>query len=374
MVKPFVSNSVAPHFQSVRPEPRRIERTAFINPPSGLRLLRQAIPRLSRSLALAILFTPSHSSVFGQSSSYSVQVTPILSIEPPKRAIIDSGTLAGLQRTHNGDLLVLRKGSQSIDRYDLSGEYKTSFPEGEIAGRHLAPRAFAVTSNGVVGLLDTYGQSVFLFRLHKGSEKFLVAVNLPSAPVSICAGEKEFFVSLGESDGAVYRVSEQGTNSLAFKVDVPHGIPEMQRHLHDQNLICFAGQRTVLSYSESMPNLAAYSMNGMLRWRTRLKGFKQLEIGQETEYRMRISSPVGGNHRVVAAFLADPHVVAIQLQLVNQGRDAKPNNETRFLSLDRGTELARTESLPSIATVSGRQAYGLATSFGRVTVYRYKVL
>ncbi len=312
--------------------------------------------------------------VTAQPSPVVVRLTPTSTVlQSPRHSALHLDRIRKVVIRENGDILTLGTDGPEIDVFENGGRHKSSFAGVENGSKLIAAKSFAVTRGGRVGIIGLFGHSVSVLRLAGDDVRASNALELPFAPASICSVGDDLFVSLAESEGAVFRISSKGTAALAFRVPVPPSIPPMQQHFHDAELMCSSNPEVIVAYTRMMPTVTAFSVSGRLLWKKNLTSFRQIELTQISSKQMVVSTPEGGYDEAISAFQVSPRIVALQYRTVITQKDywdLARLPQTRFLSLADGAEIGSTNALPAVSAAVGSMAVGQVREDGRLKIYR----
>jgi hypothetical protein len=297
-------------------------------------------------------------------------------IAPVRTLVLRPDQAPAAQIATDGRLMVLDAQSERINVYSAAGSYLFNLPTAGARQRKIIPRAFALGSHGLVGVIELYGHALSLFRLRTDTAVFLRRINFPTAPNSVCALGRDLFVDLTESDGAVFRIRDDTQVSIAFTAPYDKTIPEMQRYLHDRSLSCIEFANMILAVSPMFPVITAFSETGQLKWRQILAEFRQISISQISKTQMLVSVPKTGYQTFSTGFPVNGSIVALQLRHVSRADVnplPNPSIETRFLSLSTGQEISRTSQIPEVIAANSKVMYGYDPSTGGFQPFRFRL-
>jgi hypothetical protein len=137
-------------------------------------------------------------------------------------------------------------------------------------------------------------------------------------------------------------------------------------------LACDARSAIIAIAAEELGEVRAYSLEGQLRWRSKLRSFREVEVHVNAEGGVERRVPTDGSHVVFAAAFMTSRNLAVQVGLrTSESMSARDlfATTTRILSARDGSEQLEQVSLPRLRGI--RNGYGFAFGFG---TYHYEIV
>lgn len=268
----------------------------------------------------------------------------------------------------DGQVVVLDSRLNVIRTYEPTGALvgQGSRP-GSGPGELQAPEALAMDSRGNVVVADRFN-ALKIFRLAGGTFTHERDIRVDFVPEDFCVIGPDIIVQSWRSNGTVlHRYSADGAQIASFGRPYISESPLIQGQLSDGPLACSAGDSTIVMMFRYLPIVAAYGLDGTLRWRALLSDFRPMRIESfADDGRPAISQSAREEHEIAEGLVeVAPGVIAVQVgthDLASRRvhRDYKALH-TYLLDASTGHGFYAGTGVPRIMAVDDRHLWGAST-------------
>jgi hypothetical protein len=224
-----------------------------------------------------------------------------------------------------------------------------------------------VSSEGGLSLLDPgHKRIVFLTDTEEGLN-YLSEVRFDLIPVDYCIVEDRIFVTALHEGKLIHEFNLDGQLLRSFAEPIRPETSTLKENsrwrrqvdlysIRGGELICSKELQMVILVPGALPQVRAYSLEGLLAWTHRLTPFDAPRWSETSEGRFRMGwdPDVGSMQSSTTAWVLGRGRVAIHLVRTGPGRDPLGAvTELRFLDLTTGELTGRQSGLPRIAGYIG---------------------
>ena len=264
------------------------------------------------------------------------------------------------------EVFVLDDQQVRVKVYSGVGEFLTSFGRrGEGPGEFRIPVSISVGVDGSVFVLDPGNLRISVFHLADSEYELEREIPLTFPPEDLCVtGDDRLFLLGYREEFTIHEINALGEilHSMAPAVEA-EDFRDTRWHLRVKQayatgfLVCPPDTDFLVFLSKHFGFVQAFDRGGSLAWQHQIEGFKGIRLRQ-TERGTLQFAPADGNLSTseTAAGIVDSgsERVTIQFGTTRPGTDNDFSViETRYLSLQNGTEIERRTDLPHIGDSKG---------------------
>jgi sugar lactone lactonase YvrE len=291
------------------------------------------------------------------------------------------GEVAAVVPDRTGGFFVLDNMRKSIKHFSPGGELlETVGREGRGPGEFRYPEGMEFDDQGRLWVVDRGNLRVSVFSTDSGRLALEQEIEMLFPFQVTCRLGHRFFALGFYQDKIVHELTPDG--HLLNSFGDPHLGPEylsqrwrdhLTRTLDRGRILCVAGLRLVLTLPHNLPHIRAFSPEGTLVWQVELQGFHTIHH-TETAYgtlRWDADPETGTAHfNTGISYVGDR---LLMVQVVETGGGRYPEDypvETRFLSLEDGSQVTYPGDLPIVTARDGRTWFAFSNHpYPRVFVY-----
>jgi hypothetical protein len=252
-----------------------------------------------------------------------------------------------------------------VRTFDRTGRQASEFSPSSATDAVIGATGLNWFANDSAIILDKREQRAVVFHFGRAGLRYIRSVSLPVEIDDICVMNGRLYSHSSAGVPTIYSTDMAGGQAKKFVARFDSApITRLGETLQSAMLRCIPEKRILVVVPLYAARVSAFSDGGKQLWSYDLRNHKRIQVVQNGEVSIQMSTPPAGYHQAISAYQVGRDVLAVQLALVlprTRRDDRWSVLETRFLLIDSGTELPATEKLPQIVGV-GRDFLALADS------------
>lgn len=270
----------------------------------------------------------------------------------------------------SNSVLVLDAMNTRLHQFGDDGAALGTFgQEGQGPGELGSPLAIAVSSDGLLHVLDPSNVRIALYRWsNEDGFEWAGTVPLDLGAQDMCLVGNRIFLVASLDGMTVHEISREGEVLQSFGPAVPED-PILKMIFAAGRLFCDEESGTIVHVPMTFPTVQAYGTDGTRLWRMDLPDYHQTDYHSVGGSGIRPGlDEEGMAHAVKSVSMLGPDTLLVQLRVAVRGGAEVPH-ESRIVSLSTGAALGSLD-LPVIAWIAGARVYSPAlTPYPELKVY-----